>query len=291
LGERAKHSSKWRFNLVHTERKNDDMDLALKGKRALVTGSTRGIGEAIVRRLAAEGARVVVHCRNSAEADPLLNALRAEGADAALALGDLNTDAEADHVVSQALEAFEGVDILVNNAGRFFGKPWAETEPAEWNSIYNNNVTSMVRMSRRLAPLMAERQWGRVINIASTIGLMPDVNMAAYAATKAALHNLTVALSRDLGTRGVTVNAISPGLTNSAGVQDLLQMMVEGHGWPSEPGQLEQKAVSAWAPNPVGRMGRVEEVASLVAFVASPRADYINGNNLRIDGGLDPTIS
>ena len=267
------------------------MDLALKGKRALVTGSTKGIGEAIVRRLAAEGARVIVHGRSAARADLLLNALRAEGADAALTLGDLNTDAEADHVVSQALEAFEGVDILVNNAGRFFGKPWVDTESVEWNSIYNNNVTSMTRMSRRLAPLMAERRWGRIINIASTIGLMPDVNMAAYAATKAALHNLTVALSRDLGTRGVTVNAISPGLTNSAGIQDLLQMMVDAHGWPSEPAQLEQKAVGAWAPNPVGRMGRVEEVASLVAFVASPLADYINGSNLRVDGGLDPTIS
>ena len=149
----------------------------------------------------------------------------------------------------------------------------------------------MVRVSRRLAPLMAERRWGRIINIASTIGLMPDVNMAAYAATKAALHNLSVALSRDLGTQGVTVNAISPGLTNSAGVQNLLQMMVEAYGWPSEPAQLEQKAVGAWAPNPVGRMGRVEEVANLVAFVASPLADYINGSNLRIDGGLDPTIS
>ena len=110
-------------------------------------------------------------------------------------------------------------------------------EPAEWNSIYNNNLTSMVRVSRRLAPLMSERQWGRIINMASTIGLMPDVNMAAYAVTKAAIHNLTVALSRDLGTRGVTVNAISPGLTNSTGVQYLLQMMVEAHGWPSEPAQ------------------------------------------------------
>lgn len=115
--------------------------------------------------------------------------------------------------------------------------------------------------------------------------------MAAYAVTKAAMHNLTVALSRDLATRGVTVNAISPGLTNSTGVQNLLQRMVEAHGWPSQPVQLEQKAVGAWAPNPVGRMGRVEEVASLVAFVASPLADYINRSNLRIDCGLDPTIS
>jgi NAD(P)-dependent dehydrogenase (short-subunit alcohol dehydrogenase family) len=267
------------------------MDLKLKGKRALVTGSTRGIGEAIVRRLAAEGARVIVHGRNSAEAAPLLNALRADGADTAFVLGDLNTDAEADDVVSQALKAFDGIDILVNNAGRFSGKPWVDTEPAEWNSMYNNNVTSMVRVSRRLAPLMAERQWGRIINIASTIGLMPNVNMAAYGATKAAMHNLTVALSRDLGTRGVTVNAISPGLTKSASIEHLLQMMVEAHGWPSEPARLEQKAVGAWAPNPVGRMGRVEEVANLVAFVASPLADYINGSNLRIDGGLDPTIS
>ena len=151
------------------------MDLALKGKRALVTGSTTGIGEAIIRRLAAEGARVIVHGRNAGQAYPLLNALRAEGADAAFAFGDLNTDAEADNVVSQALEAFEGVDILVNNAGRFSGKPWVDTEPAEWNSMYNNNVTSMVRVSRRLAPLMAERRWGRIVNMASTIGLMPDV--------------------------------------------------------------------------------------------------------------------
>jgi NAD(P)-dependent dehydrogenase (short-subunit alcohol dehydrogenase family) len=83
---------------------------------------------------------------------------------------------------------------------------------------------------------------------------------------------------------------ISPGLTNSTGVQDLLHMMVEAHGWPSEPAHLEQKAVSAWAPHPVGRMGRVDEVANLVAFVASPLTDYMNGSNLRIDGGLDPTI-
>src|SRR5260370_40435160 len=138
---------------------------------------------------------------------------------------------------------------------------------------------------------MAERQWGRIINIASTIGFMPNVNMAAYGATKAAMHNLTVALTRDLGTGGVTVNAISPGLTKSASIEHLLQMMVEAYGWPSEPAQLEQKAVGAWAPNPVGRMGRVEDVANLVAFVASPLADYINGSNLRIDGGLDPTIS
>jgi 3-oxoacyl-[acyl-carrier protein] reductase len=141
------------------------MDLALKGKRALITGSTTGIGEAVVRRLAAEGARVIVHGRNAARADLLLNALRAEGADAALVLGNLNTDAEADHVASQALEAFEGVDILVNNAGHFFGKLWVDIEPAEWNSIYNNNLTSMVRVSRRLAPLMAEREWARIINM------------------------------------------------------------------------------------------------------------------------------
>jgi NAD(P)-dependent dehydrogenase (short-subunit alcohol dehydrogenase family) len=157
------------------------MDLKLKGKRALVTGSTTGIGEAIVRRLAAEGVRVIVHGRDATQGKRLLSALRADGTETALALGDLITDAVADHVVSQALEAFEGVDILVNNAGRFFGQPWVDTEPAEWNSIYNNNVTSMVRVSRRLAPMMSERRWGRIINIASTIGLMPDVNMAAYA--------------------------------------------------------------------------------------------------------------
>jgi NAD(P)-dependent dehydrogenase (short-subunit alcohol dehydrogenase family) len=267
------------------------MDLRLKGKRALVTGSTTGIGEAIVRRLATEGVRVIVHGLNAAQGERLLSALRADGTKAALALGDLSTDAEADQVLSFALEVFGGIDILVNNAGRFFGKPWVETDPAEWTSVYNNNVVSAVRMSRRLAPLMAERQWGRIINIASTIGLMPDVNMAAYAATKAALHNVTVALSRDLAIRGVTVNAISPGLTNSAGIQALLRVMVEAQGWPSEPALLEHKAVTAWAPNPVGRMGRVDEVANLVAFVASPLADYINGSNLRIDGGLDPTIS
>src|SRR5260370_39100695 len=111
---------------------------------------------------------------------------------------------------------------------------------------------------------MAERQWGRIINIASTIGFMPNVNMAAYGATKAAMHNLTVALSRDLGTRGVTVNAISPGLTKRASIEHLLQMMVEAHGSPSEPVQLEQKAVGAWARNPVGLMRRVEEVANML---------------------------
>jgi NAD(P)-dependent dehydrogenase (short-subunit alcohol dehydrogenase family) len=266
------------------------MDLHLGGKRAVVTGSSSGIGEAIAKRLAAEGAAVVVHGRRESEAKRVAAAITSAGGKAVVALGDLGTDQGAEAVVKVANEAYGGADILVNNAGAFPAGPFLESTAADWVELYNQNVGSMVRMITRLVPGMKERGWGRVISLASVVATMPHAGMPSYSATKAANLNLAVSLAKALAGTGVTSNAVSPGMIVTPGVEDMLRNMapelgVPADDWPA----LEQRAAKKIVPNPSARLGRVEDIADLVAFIASPLAGYINGNNLRVDGGTQPT--
>ena len=268
------------------------MDLQLAGKRAVVTGSSSGIGEAIAKALAAEGASIVVHGRREAEARRVAAEIAAAGGKAAVAIGDLSTDAGADAVARVANEAFGGADILVNNAGAFPHVPWLESTADQWNDIYNQNVGSMVRLITRLVPGMKERGWGRVISIASGVATMPFAGMASYSATKAANLNLAVSLAKDLAGTGVTSNAVSPGMIVTPGVEDMLKGMAPQLGIPADDmPALEQFAVKNMVPNPSARLGRPEDIAAAVAFLASPRAGYINGTNLRVDGGTVPTVN
>ena len=188
------------------------MDLQLKGKRALVTGSTGGIGEVIAKVLAREGARVLVHGRRDAEAKRVVSDIEKAGGSAIAVLGDLATDEGA----KQALDGVEksgGVDILVNNAGTWDGRAWFEVEPAEWGALYNANVVASVRMIKALAPAMKKAGWGRIIQMASGVATAPPPGREPhYAATKAALVNLTVGLGMEMLGSGVTVNAVSPGI-------------------------------------------------------------------------------
>jgi NAD(P)-dependent dehydrogenase (short-subunit alcohol dehydrogenase family) len=267
------------------------MDLQLKGKRAVVTGSSSGIGEAIAKSLAAEGVSVVIHGRRQAEAQRVAGEIKTKGGKAMVALGDLSTDAGADAVAKTVNEALDGVDILVNNAGAFPEKPWLESTATEWNDLYNQNVGSMVRLITRLVPGMKKRGWGRVISLASAVATMPFPGMANYCATKAANLNLAVSLAKDLAGTGVTSNAINPGMIVTPGVEDMLKAMAPKYGLsPDDFAALEQFAVKNMVPNPTGRLGRVEDIATAVTFLASPLAGYINGTNLRIDGGTVPTI-
>jgi 3-oxoacyl-[acyl-carrier protein] reductase len=268
------------------------MDLQLKGKRAVVTGSSSGIGEAIARWLAAEGVAVVVHGRREAEAKRVASEITAKGGKAVVALGDLATDAGADAVVKITNEAIGGADILVNNAGAFPQKPWLESTAAEWNDLYNQNVGSMVRLITRLVPGMKKRGWGRVISLASGVAVMPFPGMASYSATKAANLNLAVSLAKDLAGTGVTSNAVSPGMIVTPGVEDMLKAMAPQYGLPSDDfATLEQFAVKNMVPNPSARLGRVEDIAAAVTFLASPLSGYINGADIRVDGGTVPTTN
>ncbi len=232
------------------------MDLQLSGKRAVVTGSSSGIGEAIAKSLAAEGALVVVHGRREAEATRVAAEITAAGGKAIVALGDLSSDSGADAVAGRVNDAFGGADILVNNAGAFPQGSWLESDASEWNDLYNQNVGSMVRLVTRLVPGMKQRGWGRVIAIASGVATMPFGEMGNYSATKAANVNLAVSLAKDLAGTGITSNAVSPGMVITPGVEEMLKGMAPQLGLsPDDLPALEQFAVKNMVPNPSSRLG------------------------------------
>lgn len=261
------------------------MDFQIKGKRALVTGSTSGIGEAIAKALAGEGVTVAVQGRNEKEAARVASEIRAAGGTAVVALGDLGTDAGADQVTAIVVRELGGVDILVNNAGQFPAKTWWEASSADWNSLYDANVTSMVRLVQRLVPSMKARQWGRVINIASVAGTEAVPALPAYSATKAANINITNSLAKELTGTGVTVNTVSPGPILTPGAEALFRNIASERGWGTEWTSIEPKLATEVFPTLTRTIGRAEDVGALVTFLASPRAGFITAANLVVDGG------
>lgn len=260
------------------------MDMKLAGKRALVTGSSSGIGAVIVKLLAQEGAAVVVHGRNENRTIAVAEAIRTSGGKAEVAIGDLAGDAGAD-AAAQAALAGGPIDILVNNAGILVGQPWMEGTADLWQQVYNNNVLSSVRMIQRLVPQMRERHWGRVIQIGGGLAQQPIANGPQYSAALAARHNLAVSLARELKDSGVTSNIVAPGsILTEVGRARYLRM-APVHGWGETWEEIEPKAVLAIAPNDTGRFGRPEDIAAAVVYLASPMADYVSGATLRVDGG------
>lgn len=177
------------------------MELRLAGKRALVTGSSSGLGEEIAKVLAAEGATVVVHGRDRARTEAVAKGIREAGGQADVAIGDLGTDAGADAVAAVA----GSIDVLVNNMGVFDPSiSWTTVTPEDWAHTYNVNVIAGVRMIQRLVPGMRERGWGRVIQISSVTGHLPQASQPHYAASNAARDNLAASLARELKHSGVT---------------------------------------------------------------------------------------
>lgn len=261
------------------------MDLKLRGKRALVTGSTGGIGEGIAATLAAEGVKVVLHGRSADAAAKVQADIRAAGGEATVVLGDLSDEAAAARVAADARSAFGGVDILINNAGVYDQVGWMETTTDKWMRMFNADLLSMVRLIQALTPEMRERGWGRVIQISSVAAVQPYDFGPDYSAVKAGVDNLTVSLSKHLRNTGVTASTITPGPIMTKGVQELWRAQAKERGWGETWEEIEAGVVRDVLPNTVGRVGRVEEVAALVAFVASPLGGYINGANLRVDGG------
>ncbi|WP_144730525.1 SDR family NAD(P)-dependent oxidoreductase [Extensimonas perlucida] len=262
------------------------MDLGLQDKVALVTGSERGTGSVIAQRLAEEGATVIAHGFAQGSAEPL----RTPGTPGAQGVahtvwGDLCSDAGAAQVAQQALAAAGRVDILVNNYGTAADARWHEAETAVWLDMYQKNLLGAVRLIRLLTPQMRSRGWGRVIQLGTIGSTQPNPLRPAYYAAKSALASIAVTLSQELANTGITVNTVSPGYIRTPEVEAAFRAKARRAGWEDDWASIEARIVAQRFPNPVGRIATREEVADLVCFVASTRAAFINGQNLRIDGG------
>lgn len=261
------------------------MDLKLRGRRALVTGSSAGLGEATAKLLAAEGAAVVIHGRDKDRAEKVAEDIRRAGGIAATALGDLSID-EGAADVARAATADGPVDILVNNAGFYRHLSWAQAGPDEWRDTYNVNVVSGVRMIRHLVPAMRERGWGRVVTIGGGLASQPMNTHPQYNATLAARHNLAVSLARDLKGTGVTSNVVSPGAILVEATRELVTEIGPARGWGNTWEEIEPRAVNSLIPNDQERFGEPDEIAAAVAYLCSDYAQYVSGATIRVDGGL-----
>jgi NAD(P)-dependent dehydrogenase (short-subunit alcohol dehydrogenase family) len=259
------------------------MDLQLRNKRALVTGSTAGIGLAIAQRLAEEGAQVIVNGRTQQRVEQALKKLNTNSAEGLAA--DLGTAAG----VAEAVRKFPDVDILVNNLGIFEIKPFEKIGDADWLRFFEVNVLSGVRLSRHHLPRMKERGWGRIVFISSESGIQIPAEMIHYGMTKTAQLAISRGLAETTAGTGVTVNAVLPGPTASEGVSGFVDQMAAQQK--VDRATVEKEFFRTARPTSLlKRFARPEEVAAMVAFVASPLASATNGAALRVDGGVVRSI-
>ncbi len=257
------------------------MDLQLRGKAALVTGSHRGTGEVIAKTLAREGATVVFHSNDSGAAEQA-----AAGVENACAVwGDLSTDEGAEQCLAQTAEAVGDIDILVNNYGTASAGKWGRLDSGAWLDMYQKNLLSAARLIQGVTAAMKAKGWGRIVQLGTIGSHQPNNVMPHYYAAKGALATMSVSLSKELSHTGITVNTISPGYIHTAELEALYRQRAEKKGWGDDWAQILQKIVETDFPNPCGRIAERQEVADLVAFLCSERAGFVNGQNIRIDGG------
>ena len=259
------------------------MDLQLDGKTALVSGSTTGIGFAIASTLAREGATVIVNGRAPERVAEAIARIRQAVPDARLrgAAGDLTTAAGADSVASESPD----VDILVNNVGTFAAKPFFDTQDSEWQSMWETNVMSGMRLSRHYMRGMLSRNWGRVIFISSEAALNPRGGAAPYGVTKTAVLGLSRALADLTVGTAVTVNAVLPADTRTEATREWIESLAAKKGISTA--DVEKEYFEKTRPGSlIRRYAEPSEVASLVAYVASPLSAVTNGASLRAEGGI-----
>lgn len=262
------------------------MDLELKHRRALVTGSSSGIGECTARMLADEGAVVVVHGRDRARAEAVAASIGAAG----VAIGELASDEGAAAVFAQAEAALGApIEILINNAGGNSSgnssKPPLSIAAADFMANYSANTLSAVRLANLAVPAMVAAGWGRVINVSSAVAVQPNNMGSDYSAAKAAMNNFTVSLAGSLKGAGVTVNTITPGIIMVDGMIRWGRARYGDEGLSIEEVTKRMAADGIFELPPAGRLGSPEEVAMVACMLASPRLGYVTGANYRVDGG------
>ena len=259
------------------------MDLRIAGRRALVTGSSSGIGYAIAEALAREGAHVFLNGRSKKNMDAAVGRLKktVKGAVCKAVVADASTAKGAKQILAAVPEA----DILVNNLGKYERKGFFETTDRDWMDFYEFNVISGIRFVRAYGEGMRKRKWGRILFISSESGLLTPVEMINYGITKTAQAALARGLARDFGGCGVTVNAILPGPTRTEGISTMLANESKRTG--KSVRKLEQEFFSVARPTSIiQRLAEPEEVAAMVTYACSDLASATTGATLRVEGGI-----
>jgi len=246
--------------------------LLLEGKVAVVTGASRGIGRAIAEDLAAHGAAVVINYNASADAaEEVVAAIKANGGRATAVQADVSQFDQAQTLIQTALDTYGQIDILVNNAGTTRDKLLMMMKESDWDTVLDTNLKSVFNCCKAVArPMIRRKQGGRIINISSVVALVGQAGQANYAASKAGIIGFTKSLAKEVGSRQITVNAVTPGFFPTALTAVLPEDMVN----------------TSLDYIPLGRWGELSEVAYLVSFLASDKAAYMTGQVISVDGGL-----
>lgn len=267
------------------------MDLGIAGRTAIVTGASRGIGREVTRMLAAEGANVLMVARRADDLEVArMECARDAAGDALLAtLAADVTDPSTPDRCAEAAAKLGDADILVNNAGQAVWRDLAEISESDWQAAIDLNVTATRRMIERFCPPMAERGWGRVVNVSSTAGRRPSLHIADYSLAKAAVLSLSRIYAERFASSGVLVNAVCPGLTASEMWTEpggLLDQSKEVRG----SGSREEAEAAAVASRPIPRFAAPAEIAAPIVFLCSERASFVAGAAWSVDGGAVPLI-
>lgn len=243
----------------------------LRGKCAIVTGSSRGIGRAIAKKLASQGVNIVLNYRsNDEQAIEVENELKEFGVEVLKVKADISKLDEAEKLIKAAKERFNKIDIMVNNAGVTIDKLLIRMKEEDFDNVINVNLKGVFNCLKSIAPVMLRQKCGNIINISSVVGLTGNAGQVNYAASKAGVIGMTKSLAKELGSRGITVNAVAPGFIETDMTQDLNEEYKK---------KIQEEI-------PLKRFGAAEDVADVVSFLASDDAKYVTGQVIHVDGGM-----